>query len=335
MKIQGVIIAMLKIKLFAILFLLTACACKNVIKDVAPSPVSLDQARALIKVNGVTESGINGAIDSNSSVFVRVYGAGSVSLRGLGDCGYITSRATSKLGWVGFALQNLPNKEFCLYTIQSRVDMFDSPSVGHVLVRRFLDPNVKPLTTVVNNVSRKGVNWVQLRADSALHIASTSYVPYLVGGINENKDITVVLNYNSGKLNITGCGTSQVIEYTNAPTYNLTVDELYRDLGGVKQSCIFNITANHASALKESASILVKVYNQNGSFIDAPNAEMGHDACFEFMDHYVVGIRVNNKWTYKSRLCVDKAATYEVEGVTSNQRIFYGIHDGADWAEMK
>ena len=82
----------------------------------------------------------------------------------------------------------------------------------------------------------------------------------------------------------------------------------------------------------------MKVYNGAGSFLDAPlmDTDSWGNSCFKFMDPYVVGVFVNSKWKKNSTsLCVDKAALYQVEGVTSKGRIFYGEYDGTQWVDMK
>lgn len=318
---------------------LLLCSCACIKPDLAPAPASLEQSRTIIKTNGAAEAGISGSIDPGASMDVRIYGPGSVSLRGLGECGFITSGSADRPGWIRFELKDLPQKELCLYAIESRVEGFDSPSVGHFLVRYFNDPNVLPLKTSVNLVERHGVNWVQLREDQAIKSSSTETSHALVG-IKEDREIKIFLNGNSGRLNITGrgsCQLSETIEYSNAQVMVLSVDRLYRDLGGVKNSCIFTITANHREALKESATVFIKVYRQNGSFLDAPSFKTDalNRACFKFNDDMVAGIQVNSKYSQGPSVCVRQSADYTVEGVTSRHRIFYGKHNGEKWEEMK
>ena len=312
---------------------MASCASCQLVKDLADPPSKFEQDRLITTISGNLEVGINGTIDPNQSLYVRSYGRGSISLRGLGDCGYITSAAVDKLGWLKFDQTFLPDKEFCLYVVQSHTNGFDAPATAHVLVRRFKDPNVKPLTTIVNRVKRDGVNWVQLPADIAK--TTTILAEESDGGIYEDRDIVVMLNNHPGKLNVTGCSgiTPTTTEYSNQQSITIKIDALYREVGHVFD-CVFTITANHDDALKESASVFVKVYKESGSFLDAPLASIGSKACFQFTDPYVIGMLVNDKWLQKSKVCVDKNNSYRVEGVTSRHRIFYGEYDGQKWMRM-
>lgn len=325
---------MIRIMPVMFLFLMSCASCQTV-KDPAESPSSMDQDRIVMRLNETIEVGIGGLIDLNKTVMIRSYGAGTVTIRGLEDCGYITSGATKKTGWIQVNPLTLPNKEFCLYSLQARTNGFDAPVIGHLLVRRFMDPNVRPLKITMNNVMRDGVNWVQLMKDGPKNLFASNgpfQVPY---GIFENRDIDIFLGAHRGKLNITGCGMTDVIEYQNQPTMRLTVDYLYRSIGKIEQSCVFTLTANHDDAIKESATIFIKVYSSPGSFLDAPVAEIGSEACFSFVDPYVVGIAINGDYSKSRSMCVDKAANYEVEGVTSKNRIFWGLHSGSEWVVTK
>lgn len=324
-------------RLSFILFpLIMSCSSCQIIKDQAVAPSELDQNRILFQIETKNEVGIHGTIATDKPILIRDYGAGTVTLRGMGDCGYITSGAAKEPGWISIDPASLPDKEFCLYSAQLTTNGFDAPAIGHVLVRRFTDPNVKPLKTEVNGEIRDGVNWVQLRADSDQ--ASTQLANLLGnGGIFEDRDVLVYLGWHSGKLNITGCGMRpNVIEYTHMNVYRLTVDYLYKEIGNVVKSCVFTITANHDDAVKESASVFVKTYKGTGSFLDAPMVEVtDSDVCFRFQDPYVAGMAVNGKYSGNSSMCVSKASGYIVEGVTSKSRMFYGEHSGTQWVVLK
>lgn len=302
------------------------CASCQLVKDQGIAPSTLNQDRAVIQVGTDTEVGINGVAGVNATIQVQSFGKGSVEIRGLDDCGYVSSAATTSNGWVTFNTASLPGNEFCLYSIQTNTAGFDAPSIGHVLVRRFLDPNVNQLTTTANLITRTGVNWVQVAGGSTPSVVSQSS-----GGINENRNISVNLGGNSGHLNITGCnGQTSTVMYTNQAAYTTTIDELFQ--GSVVTSCAFTITANHINAVAQSATLYIQVYQDFGSFLDAPIASGN---CFSFTDPYVVGIGVNGQWSASSKLCATKASTYQVEGVTSNQRVFFGVSDGTNWSVMK
>lgn len=311
-----------------LLIALASCASCQTVKDVADAPSALDQDRSVLLISNVIEVGIHGTT-KDVPIMVRSYGRGSVMLRGLGDCGIVATTATDKVGWVEFNQSILPKKEFCVYSVQNSTNGFDAPSIGHVLVRRFMDPNVLPLRTVVNLVDREGVNWVQLREDSSPAFNSTMSVP--AGGIHEDREIKIYLGGKSGLLNITGCGLATMVqEYSNQEWISFTVDYLMR--GAQLHTCVLTITANHYESLKQSASVLVKTYKGAGSFLSAPLVkDDGDEWCFEFTDPYVVGMMVNDKWSKKSKMCAGKNSSLKVEGVTSKNRIFYGEFESGEW----
>ncbi len=311
-----------------------SCASCRVAKDLSQSPAEIDQNRIVLQTGGTTEVGIHGTINPRDPLFLRSYAAGTVTIRGMDDCGFIASGSTQNTGWVSLNPNSLPRKEFCLFSLQARTNGFDAPVIGHFLVRRFLDPNVLPLRTKMNLIDRDGVNWVQIRANSGPEMTRGEKI---AAGINEDREIVVYLGNHSGRLNITGCGLQpDVIEYTKEQgEFRTSVDNLYRELRTVSKSCVFTITANHDDALKESATVFVKVYEGIGSFLDAPVVDIGRKACFSFVDPFVVGVSVNKKWRKGKNICVDVANSYTVEGVTSKHRVFYGEHDGQDWTAIK
>jgi hypothetical protein len=319
------------------LLLLASCASCQLVEDASEAPAVLSQDRAMIKIGDDVDA-IQGVVGSETMAYVRAYGESTVTVSGLKECGYITSGSSKKSGWVPIPLSHFPDKEFCIYSVLVRGVGFDAPATGHLLIRKFTDPNVVPLTVEMNHVVRKGVNWVQLRSDSEpTFFASNTTLP-VFGGISEGRDVVIHLGGHSGKLNITGCGFQpDVIEYENMQEMYLTVDQLYREAGKVDRSCVFTVTANHDDALKESASLFVKVYNGTGSFLDAPMVDVSsNQACFQFIDPYVVGIEVNDKKSYSDKVCVAHAKSYVVEGVTSKFRTFYGIYDESlGWETMK
>lgn len=123
------------------------------------------------------------------------------------------------------------------------------------------------------------------------------------------------------------------MEYSKQEVISISIDSLFQDVNKMFD-CVFTITANHDDAIKESASIFIKVYQQSGSFLDAPLISFGSKTCFEFTDPYVIGISVNNEWKNDSKICVNESSLYKIEGVTSNHRIFYGEYDGKKWVKM-
>lgn len=326
------VISIMKLGLLGLVLMSMGCASCQFVKDQAVAPAELNQNRLIMNTNGQTEVGIHGTTTVDNPIYIRSYGRGTVTIRGLRECGYITSGATEKAGWIKINPKNFPNKEICLYAIQERTENFDAPIIGHILIRRFLDPNIVPLKISVNNVVRKGVNWVQLKEDDET-VSITSYENQLQGGINESRDIVVYLGDHAGKLNITGCNLpANPLDYdADQKEMLLTVDYLYRNQP-VNKSCIFTLTANHDDALKESASIFVKVYKGTGSFLDVPVVD---GRCFKFVDPYVIGISVNGSWKNSKEKCVEDADEYKVEGTTSKHRIFYGIFNGLEWTVMK
>lgn len=276
------------------------------------------------------EVGINGLTDVEKLISARSYNSGSALLSGKAECGFSTSGATEETGWISFSPKDLPNEEVCVYTIQVRTNGFTGSSFGHVVIRRFIDPNIRPLETTVNHVKRSGVNWVQLKADPPNQPIRK------FSGIYENRDIIVNLGNHEGTLHISGCDMPiDMIPYSKVGTKTITVDQLYRHIGKVDRDCLFMITANHNDGLAESASVFIKVYHEQGSFLDAPVVDIGWRACFRFQDPYVIGLRVNGAWANSNSLCVKKRDFYIVEAVTSNQRIFYGEHNGTNWTAMK
>lgn len=316
----------------SVLLMTVGCASCQLVKDQADSPSVHNQARLVMKVGNSVEVGMHGTIDVNQKLMVRSYGKGGVTLRGLEDCGFVTSGSTDKVGWVGFDVGGLPNKEFCLYSIQARTNGFDAPAIGFFAVRRFLDSNVLPLEFQVNGSVRNGVGFVQVSNGDSKLLASNGPIPF-VAGIPESHDVILNLGGHSGKLNVTGCGFHpDIIDYEKAQAYPLTLEYFYREAGKISKSCVFTITANHDDAPKQSATLVVNVYEGFGSFLDAP---MASGSCFEFTDPYVVGISINGKWKRGSRLCVKESNKYVVEAVTSKYRGFYGEHDGKDWVVMK
>jgi hypothetical protein len=308
------------------------CASCQYVQDQGVAPSTLNQDRIPIQVGSDLEVGINGVAGADTTVQVRSYGKGTVEIRGLGNCGYVSSAAINGFGFVTFNTATLPQEEFCLYNLQTDTTGFDAPAIGQLLVRRFLDPNVQPLSITANEAVRSGVNWVQVAGGSGISPLNTSTPDT---GITEDRNISVNLGGHSGSLNITGCnGQTSTVLYTNAAAYNTTIDELFQ--GATPTSCVFTITANHTNAVAQSATLLVQVYQKFGSFLDAPIA---NGNCFSFTDQYAIGIGINGKWSWNSKGsvngCGDSASSYQVEGVTSNQRIFFGISDGTSWSVMK
>ncbi|MGZ6369108.1 MAG: hypothetical protein ACXWPM_00105, partial [Bdellovibrionota bacterium] len=302
----------MKFYLLTFLLILTACASCQFTKDLGTAPATLDQARLPIQVGDAVELGIQGSTGEDT-IRVRSYAEGSVSIRGLNDCGYVSSASTKSAGWVEFDASRLPQNEFCLFNLETWTNGLDAPAIGNLLIRRFLDPNVKPLKTTMNQVTRvNGLNWVQLQSGPKLLTVGAG--GGMRGGILEDRHIAIFPSGKSGKLVITGCGIpANVTEYSDQPEWDTTVDYLYSSIGGVNKSCVFTITANNNDALAESATIYVKVYQQSGSFLNAPIIAQDSDqdeACFEFVDPYVVGMSVNGQWSYRSHICAPKADKY-------------------------
>lgn len=322
-------------KIFTVLItvscLAVGCASCQLVQDQDVAPSSLSQFRLPIQIGNDVEIGIHGVAGANTTVQVQSFGKGTVEIRGLGKCGYISSTATNDVGWVSFNTADLPPNDFCLYNLQANTNGFDAPAIGQLIVRRFTDPNIQPLQLTANGVTRSGVNWVQVAAAGTKTLDTAA-----IGGINELRDIELNLGGHSGNLVVTDCkGNTTSTVYTNATTFTTSIDALYNG-APVNSTCLFTITANHTNAIAQSANLLVAVYQKFGSFLDAP---IVNDNCFSFTDPYAVGISVNGQWSLKSSgqvsLCADKADTYQVEGVTSNQRIFFGVSDGTTWTEMQ
>jgi hypothetical protein len=324
---------------FALWVLLSSCACQPV-KDQAKSPAELNHNRIPIQIDGQSEVGINGTISGQSIIKARAYYKGSVSIRGLEDCGYYLEEGIAGLGWVSFNASELPQNEFCLYHVQARINRLDSPAIGKVLIRRFLDPNVKPLQITMNNVKRLGVNWVQLKESVSLMVSKAHNEMGEESGISEDRKIIVYPSGKTGKMIITGCGIREIYYYDNTPEWQTTVDNLYKSIGQLNKDCVFTITANNDDTLKESATFLVSVYKEEGGYLAAPLVSIDRSACFEFTDNNVIAIRINtvrSKKINQTRMCITRndAEEYEVEAITSKQRVFWGTYKGDKWISTK
>jgi len=334
---------MIRVLMIGILIIFTSC---RITQDLGVSPASLNQQRMVMIYKNKTEIGIHGGTDYNQILKVRVSGKGEMSIRGLGDCGFYRGSSFGGKKYAGLTLSKLPNKEVCIYGLTLRIDGLDSASRGLFILRRFKNPLIKPLKTKVNLVEREGVNWVQLKKDSQM-ISYKKELDIRAAGIYENRDIEIYPSGNSGHINIAGCGIKKVVDFNfreNQPkVWKTNLRSLYK--GMIEKGCTFDILVNNRGyQFKEAATILVHVYNDYGSFLDAPKTYISNGIkrvyrCFKFHDPYVIGISVNG---YQSRLnskelCAFKQKKYEVIAITSKQRTFYGIYDERlkDWTSIK
>ena len=331
--------------IFFILILVVSCACQPT-KDIGANPSKLNHNRVPINIDNNIEIGISGVIltDTDKDIKVRSYGYGSVSLRGLNECGFFSEKGSNlKYGWVTFNTKELINQDLCTYTLESRSNILDAPAIGKVIVKRYIDPNVIPLKIRMNGITKNGVNWVQLK-EQALNFAYMGDITNTKDGIPEGHDITVFPSGKKGKMIITGCDVREVYYYDDtiddlSKGWRTTIDNLYKSIGGINKDCVFTITANNDDMLKESASFIVSVYRESGGFLTAPIVDdVGKRICFEFTDRNVVGLRVADVITNKvntKKLCVFPRTQYEVEGITSNLRIFYGVYKNNEWETIK
>ena len=332
-------------KIFLILLVLFVSC--NPKKDEAVAPSKLKQQRMVMSYGGVTEVGIHGGIDENIPLKVRVVNSGDLGIRGQGDCGFYLGKGYGKTKQMIIDPKELPKKKVCVFGLDLRVNKLDAPSIGLFVFRRFTSPLVKPLKIKANSVTRMGVNWVQVKKDSQFQLPNK--IPSDDGGtksagINEGRDIEIYPSGNSGYINISGCNKPRrtidfTIEEGKEKVWRLSLESMYR--GTVEKSCTFDILVNNRGyQYKEAATFVVHTYNEQGSFLDAPETyEKKKYRCFRFRDPYVVGISVNGYYTKVNEdvLCAFKKKTYEVIAITSNQRTFYGIFDEGqqDWTSMK
>ena len=316
----------LKYLFYLLIFFLISC---KPVKDIAESPSSVGQNRVLIESNGDLSLGIYGAITDDTEFKVRVYREGSVSIRGLDVCGLYTSKSVKNSNYVTFNTKDLLNFSTCVYAITSKTKDFDHPQTGYLIMKNYDNPNVRSAFIRVGDRIREGINWTQVRKDITTK-----------GLIKEDRFVSILPNGSSGKIIITGCDiTPLVYEFNESEWWETSIDNLYKELGPVDKDCVFQFFINNDDALKQEATFLVDVYD-GGSFLDAPAIyRQDDDICFEFIDKYVTGIRINNKfsqhWNTRKMCVLDNKKSYEVEGVTSSGRIFYGIYQDNDWKVMK
>lgn len=322
----------MKILLISLLFFSCSCIVK---KDEIVAPSDLNHHRMILDIDGAKEIGINGSIDDSKILRIRTFSSGNISIRGLGDCGYYFGKGFNKSKYVDINLSELPDKDVCIYSLVLHQDGLDKSSTGLFLLRKFKSSLIKPLKLKSNLVSRNGINWVQLRKESDDERS----------GISEDREIKIYPSGEYGYLNISGCGYKRKIDFDlknkNDKFIELNLRDLYR--GNISKNCTFDILVNNREIpYKEGATLVVSVYDDFGSFLDTPisyNCLFKIKKCFKFKDSFIGKISVNDKesgWN-KKRKCVRKKKRYEVIGLTSNQRIFYGIFDHSKnkWITIK
>lgn len=319
----------MKLLLLLTFVLLTSCACQP-IKDPGVAPASLNQRRTIIDVNGVKEVGINGFINKDSTVKLSLPKDGTISIRGLSNCGFYSESSSNPTNMIMIDALDLPDEDFCLYSLHSRINAFDAPSIGMLIVRNFNNPNIVPLKVKMNNVQRVGVNWTQI-----MEMPIVSRI-----GINESLKVSLYPTGTTGKLVITGCNIEPIKEFYDQDNINtimnFSIDRLYSK--AIDKDCVFHITANNDDYLMESASVFVSVYKPIGSFLPRPLVTQDSKRiCFEFFDKYVVGIIVNDKYIVENnnKICVPFQSKYEIQAATAKMRTFFGVFENNVWTMEK
>lgn len=327
-----------KIIFFLLAFLsclLTYCNSNTVKQDSGRIPIDLNHRTVVFSLNNEYFSGVVGTTVFNSTLKARVYGEGEVEIRGFGDCGYVNPISyQDNRAWFTIPLSELPRKPICLYKIQIRNSNFDNDGIGMIITKDLSAySDVLPAIVTVNEVKRTGVNWIQLAEDYTLELTK------LDGGILESRDIYLYPRGKKGKIIISGCGIQKMIyEFNleeNQTYWKTSLDNLYKDLGGIHQSCLFEITINNDDTyIKEDASIFVSVYKKSGAFIARPiySEEKGKD-CFDFVDSNIIGVKVDDSLSdlNEHKLCVTKAEKHTIEAITSNFRTFIGQWENNVW----
>lgn len=316
----------MKYLLIITLLILTSCVTPKT--DIVPSPASLNQMRLPLSIDQDKEIGIIGTTDSTRVLRVGTLTSGIVSIRGLKECGYYEEFGYKDKTSQEFDLRNLPQMDVCQYNLLSKSNSLDAPAIGILIVRNYKDPNVVPLKMTVNNKDFTAIGWVQLKEETVIDRNL---------GITEGRKIALYPSGSKGFVNISGCGITTESYYFDNQNHlwETTLDNLYKQLGSINRSCLFDILVNNEDYLKEGGTILVNVYKGQGSFLGAPvvSTNTWKYTCFEFQDPYVVAICVNKEckgWN-KKKMCVDTKGEYEVEGFTSNMRYFYGKYSQGKW----
>lgn len=325
--------------IFLMLFISCSLFSRGVISDVSIAPSELNHKRLPMMIKGKTEVGINGYVLSSQNeadikLFIRAYDQGDITLRGFGECGSIFSSSQKGFGFYEFDLKNILPTETCFLSIISRANTLEAPAIGTFLLRTMDDPNVKALRTTVNRVAREGLNWIQLKSSNLIDEPRG----ILSAGITENRKIILHPKGSSGKIIINGCGMKDVFEFDKKGEWQTSIDTLYRHHGTIEKECAFNILVNNNDYLKESAIVYISPYRESGAFVSSPFvSENGSKLCFEFFDRNIIGIRINETYIRNGnrKLCVKKTSSYNVEGVTSKSRVFWGTYDGQNWLDMK
>lgn len=311
--------------------------CNGMVTDIANAPADENHHRMVFVGTDSIDSqagsvGIFGVVDSGK-IRVRSYTSGLFEIRGLDDCGYYYGFSTKGYGFAQIDSADLPHNEVCVFSTLYKFNGMDAVATGRLIVRRFTDPNVKRLKIRMNDIDRVGVNWVQIREDVPSHDNVGG-----VGGVLESRNIVVYPSGKSGKIIVTGCGIREIYNFSGVQEWKTTIDNLYKQIGGVKKSCLFNVIANNDDALKDAGSVYVSVYKGVGGYIAAPSVKIGsRSACFEFGDEYVVAVMVNGARSKlgSRKICVKKSDEYHVEAVTSKLRSFYGRYRSGVWVEMQ
>ena len=324
-------------KLIFILLCLVFISCNtgSIKQDVSIAPIDVNHRRLVFNIKDKTFVGIGGTISRADPVTLQTYNqTGDVAIKGLADCGYTFGTGFKNVYTMDLDLLDTPDQDICVLQLTTRVNGFDAIGYGNLIIRRFTDPNIIPLDIKVNGEVRKGVNWIQIKEDSDYDVATLT-------GITENREVEVYPNGTSGNIVVTGCGISPVVEayYFGAGEphiWRTNLSYLYAQSPNkiITKSCVFTVTANNNDSLKQTATFFVAVYKQMGSFLYAPVPIVKEDKmCFEFQDLYVIGVKINEVMSNPNArvLCVPKASQYEVEGITSKFRTFYGIFKENKW----
>lgn len=336
----------MKILIFCLLFLVVSC---QLIKDRGTSPSSLNQMRLVMESGNSKYVGVAYSNNASENLSFRVFGEGTYNVRGFGSCGTEDSMGggifngsfNSKTKWINLDVRSIGMSDVCIFSIEVKPNKFDSNMSGIYYVTPFNNPDILPLKTEHSGFKSDGVIAFQISEESQEFTDEEKS-----NAIREDRYFSVYPKSLSGTLKIkSSCKTkNETYSYTEIPYERESLDrpvvvsleKIYSDLGGIHRSCSFSVLVNPIDSMKEMSNVFVSVYKSLGSWLPAPLVSKNAigQTCFEFMDEYTVGIGVNKNDQFKKKLC-ETDGPFEVFGVTSNLRLFYGVYNNGQWEFVK
>jgi hypothetical protein len=309
--------------------------CGKPIKDVAESPASLNQMRLVMQDSSKDKTvGVLPTMDE--SFKFMVFGTGTYSARGFLRCSGHYGGSFKDANWI--TIKPPKRSGVCLMQVEVKENSLDSNISGVFISELFGNPDVLPLSIDVVGKRRLGVNAIQLGEHPDGGVRTL---------ISEDTAVKIYTSTKNGTLRSRSSCKDKSGETFLSDSFIIedgvvTTDlyHLYRNLGGINQSCVFKFLVNPADSLKEGGTLYVHVYKKFGSWLETPLVERrGNRYCFEFTDPYVVGMKVNDKASSLNaqRVCSPLNSRYEVLGVTSSLRLFYGVYDTIlnDWETIQ